>query len=201
MHSAWHGLCLASQLLHCLGEWPVPDSEPATVAALESGKPCVSVSSGLSENCFWTIEKHLVWHILDLVSRNFCLEIWGRSLPSLLASPVHLLVWHVLLRRFCSCLPVRAGLWDLHSPSARCFSGEQAGWLPLDRPRVSSPPKYREWFWLCLSPEAWWRLFAVARWMLLGTEVVHSPWGLELTGTCVTCLGPGTGQYLNSETC
>lgn len=35
-----------------LGEWPVPDCEPATVAALKSGKRCVSVSSGLSEDCF-----------------------------------------------------------------------------------------------------------------------------------------------------
>lgn len=94
-------------------------------------------------------------NILGLISRNFCLELWGRSLPSLLASPAHLGVWRVLLRRFCSCLLVRAGLWDLDSPSAKCFSGELAGWLPLDRPGVSSPLKYREWFSLCLSPEAW----------------------------------------------
>lgn len=99
---------------------------------------------------------------LGLVSRNFCLELWGRSLPSLLASPVHLLVWHVLLRWFCSCLPVSTGLWHLDSPSARCFSGELAGWLPLDRPGVSLPLKYGEWFSLCLSPKVWWRLVAVA---------------------------------------
>lgn len=65
-------------------------------------------------------------NILGLVSRNFCLELWGRSLPSLLASPAHLVVWRVLLRRFCSCLLVRAGLWDLDSQSA---SVSQVSWL------------------------------------------------------------------------
>lgn len=129
-------------------------TELATVAALESGKPCVSVFSGLSENCFEPFKKTWCDNILGLVSRNFCLELWRRSLPFPLASPARLLAWCVLLKWFCSCLPVRAGFWHLNSPSARCFSGELAGWLPLDRPGVSSPLKQREWVLLCLSPKA-----------------------------------------------
>lgn len=45
VHSAGNGLYLVSQLLHCLGEWPVPDWQ--AVAALESGRPLVSVLSDL----------------------------------------------------------------------------------------------------------------------------------------------------------